>query len=149
MNQTNNRSIFYHSIFILAVALLLVIQGNTLAGKNNDSMKLTVELTDSNVVQLNWKTIFEANYYKVFRAEVSTDTDPTAKDIEYIELGVSETNEFSDSNIKKDGEKVSDETLKEDTVYLYYVAAIDAWEKEIEKSEVVKFNFPIKLEKIQ
>jgi len=128
---------------------MIVNQGQTLTAMNDDALKLTVELTDSNKIQLSWKTVFEANYYKIFRAAVAADIEPTANDVEYIELAVSETNEFSDNFIKSDGEIVDGNTLKEKSSYLYYVVAIDAWEKEIEKSEVVKFSFPLKLEDIK
>lgn len=148
MNQKKSMIIF-HMVFVAVIALLIVTQGQTLSKEKNDSMHLTVQKTDSNSVSLNWETIFEANYYKVFRAEVAADVDPTAEDIKYVELGVSETNEFLDNYIKKDGENTEAETAKENTTYLYYVTAIDAWEKEITKSDIVKFSLGVKVEMTQ
>jgi hypothetical protein len=136
-------------VFVSVIALLIVTQGQTLINKKNDSMHLTVQMTDSNSVSLNWETIFEANYYKIFRAEVTAAVDSTTEDIKYVELGISETNEFLDNYIKKDGENTDAKTTKESMAYLYYVTAIDAWEKEISKSDIVKFSLNVKIEEIQ
>ncbi|MEE9431072.1 MAG: hypothetical protein V3V16_08535 [Melioribacteraceae bacterium] len=150
MNSTKKYRIVFHAIFILVVALLFVTQGKTQSQNetSNDAIQLTAQLTDSNTVTLNWDTIFEANYYKVYRAEVDAKFDSTNNEIQYVELGISESNEFIDSYIKKDGENAVEKNAENTSVFLYYITAIDAWEKEIGVSNVVRLALPLDVEEI-
>lgn len=135
----------YHFAIVLAVTLLTIPTKGKDLSNENEGMSLKVQVNEENQIVLNWDIVEDANYYKVFRAEVTSGEDSTNENAKYFEMGISEVNQFMHNFLGIDGEN---NEVSTSSSFLYYITAIDAFEKEIERSEVVKLSLPVIPEEI-
>jgi len=144
MNGTKKNLIITHLTIILAIAFLTITQGNCLS--DTTDMNLTIKISENSKVLLKWDGVSDANYYKIYRTEVNSEENTTAANLDYVILGTSEVTEFAHDYFDQIGD--SPEVTKNSS-YLYYVTAIDALEKEIGTSNIVKFSLPLQVEDIK